>query len=103
MAWSAVREKSAYVAAKHGLVGLTKVGAIELANTGITVNAICPGWVLTPLVQAQIDRRAAEGGSIGRGGGACDADGEAADGASSRRPQGSAAWPCSCARTRRGP
>ena len=55
-------EKSAYVAAKHGLVGLTKVAAIELANTGVTVNAICPGWVLTPLVQAQIDRRAAETG-----------------------------------------
>jgi 3-hydroxybutyrate dehydrogenase len=55
-------EKSAYVAAKHGLVGLTKVGALELANTGVTVNAICPGWVLTPLVQAQIDTRAkAEG------------------------------------------
>ncbi len=51
-------EKSAYVAAKHGIVGLTKVGAIELANTGTTVNAICPGWVLTPLVQAQIDTRA---------------------------------------------
>ena len=51
-------EKSAYVAAKHGLVGLTKVGAIELANSGVTVNAICPGWVLTPLVQAQIDARA---------------------------------------------
>ena len=55
-------QKSAYVAAKHGLVGLTKVGAIELANTGVTVNAICPGWVLTPLVQAQIDRRADESG-----------------------------------------
>ena len=55
-------EKSAYVAAKHGIVGLTKVGALELANAGITVNAICPGWVLTPLVQAQIDARAkAEG------------------------------------------
>ncbi len=56
--------KSAYVAAKHGVVGLTKVGALELANTGTTVNAICPGWVLTPLVQAQIDARAkAEGAS----------------------------------------
>lgn len=55
-------QKSAYVAAKHGLVGLTKVGAIELANSGVTVNAICPGWVLTPLVQAQIDRRATETG-----------------------------------------
>ena len=55
-------DKSAYVAAKHGLVGLTKVGAIELANTGVTVNAICPGWVLTPLVQAQIDARARRDG-----------------------------------------
>ena len=43
--------KSAYVAAKHGLVGLTKVIALETAKTGITCNAICPGWVLTPLVQ----------------------------------------------------
>ena len=51
-------DKSAYVAAKHGLVGLTKVGAIELANGGITVNAICPGWVLTPLVEAQLQDRA---------------------------------------------
>ena len=55
-------QKSAYVAAKHGLIGLTKVGAIELANTGVTVNAICPGWVLTPLVQAQLDARAAREG-----------------------------------------
>ena len=54
--------KSAYVAAKHGLVGLTKVAALETASTGITVNAICPGWVLTPLVQAQIDARAAASG-----------------------------------------
>ncbi len=51
--------KSAYVAAKHGLVGLTKVTALETATTGITANAICPGWVLTPLVQKQIDDRAA--------------------------------------------
>jgi 3-hydroxybutyrate dehydrogenase len=55
--------KSAYVAAKHGIVGLTKAAGIELANTGITCNAICPGWVLTPLVQAQIDDRAAQQGS----------------------------------------
>ena len=55
-------DKSAYVAAKHGIIGLTKVGALELANAGTTVNAICPGWVLTPLVQAQIDARAAAGG-----------------------------------------
>ncbi len=52
-------EKSAYVAAKHGLVGLTKVTALENATTGITCNAICPGWVLTPLVQKQVDARAA--------------------------------------------
>jgi 3-hydroxybutyrate dehydrogenase len=51
-------EKAAYVAAKHGLVGLTKVTAIEAANQGITCNAICPGWVLTPLVQQQIETRA---------------------------------------------
>ena len=52
-------EKSAYVAAKHGIVGLTKVIALENAHTGITCNAICPGWVLTPLVQKQVDARAA--------------------------------------------
>jgi 3-hydroxybutyrate dehydrogenase len=51
-------QKSAYVAAKHGLVGLTKTAAIELAGAGITCNAICPGWVLTPLVQKQIEARA---------------------------------------------
>ena len=51
-------EKSAYVAAKHGVVGLTKVTALENATTGITCNAICPGWVLTPLVQKQVDAKA---------------------------------------------
>lgn len=50
-------EKVAYVAAKHGIVGLTKVVALETARTGVTCNAICPGWVLTPLVQKQIDAR----------------------------------------------
>lgn len=50
--------KSAYVAAKHGLVGLTKVVALETAEENITCNAICPGWVLTPLVQKQINNRA---------------------------------------------
>ena len=55
-------QKSAYVAAKHGIVGFTKAVALETAATGITVNAICPGWVLTPLVQKQIDDRAARGG-----------------------------------------
>jgi 3-hydroxybutyrate dehydrogenase len=53
-------EKAAYVAAKHGIVGLTKVTALETARTGITANAICPGWVLTPLVQKQIDARSVE-------------------------------------------
>ena len=52
-------EKSAYVASKHALVGLTKVTALENATTGITCNAICPGWVLTPLVQKQVDAKAA--------------------------------------------
>ena len=52
-------EKSAYVAAKHGVVGLTKVTALENATTGVTCNAICPGWVLTPLVQKQDDAKAA--------------------------------------------
>ncbi len=51
-------EKAAYVTAKHGLVGLTKVIAIEAANDGVTCNAICPGWVLTPLVRQQIEARA---------------------------------------------
>jgi 3-hydroxybutyrate dehydrogenase len=52
-------EKSAYVAAKHGVIGLTKVTALENATTGVTCNAICPGWVLTPLVQKQVDAKAA--------------------------------------------
>ena len=55
-------EKAAYVTAKHGLVGLTKVIAIEAANSGVTCNAICPGWVLTDLVRKQIEARAAAQG-----------------------------------------
>ncbi|MDE8346965.1 MAG: 3-hydroxybutyrate dehydrogenase [Acidocella sp.] len=55
--------KVAYVAAKHGVVGATKVAAIELANDGITVNAICPGWVLTPLVEKQLEDRAKQNGT----------------------------------------
>ncbi|MCA0176575.1 MAG: 3-hydroxybutyrate dehydrogenase [Proteobacteria bacterium] len=51
-------DKSAYVAAKHGVIGLTKTVALETAASGITCNAICPGWVLTPLVQKQVDDRA---------------------------------------------
>lgn len=54
--------KAAYVAAKHGLVGLTKVVALEQAGRGVTCNAVCPGWVLTPLVQQQIESRAAREG-----------------------------------------
>ena len=50
--------KSAYVAAKHGIIGLTKTVALETAETGVTCNAICPGWVKTPLVVKQIEDRA---------------------------------------------
>ena len=55
-------QKSAYVAAKHGLIGFTKSAALECATTGITHNAICPGWVLTPLVQKQVEARATTAG-----------------------------------------
>jgi 3-hydroxybutyrate dehydrogenase len=55
--------KAAYVAAKHGIIGLTKVAGLEYANDGVTVNAVNPGWVLTPLVQAQIDARAQANGT----------------------------------------
>lgn len=55
-------QKSAYVAAKHGLVGLTKTTALETADSAITCNAICPGFVLTPLVQKQVDARAERDG-----------------------------------------
>jgi 3-hydroxybutyrate dehydrogenase len=54
--------KAAYVAAKHGLVGLTRVAALETADADITVNAICPGWVHTSIVQKQIEDRAREAG-----------------------------------------
>ena len=53
--------KAAYVAAKHGVIGLTKVVGLETATSNITCNAICPGWVLTPLVQTQIDQRISHG------------------------------------------
>lgn len=54
--------KSAYVASKHGLIGLTKVCALETAETGITANSLCPGWVRTPLVEEQIAARAENSG-----------------------------------------
>jgi 3-hydroxybutyrate dehydrogenase len=54
--------KSAYVAAKHGIVGLTKVTALEAAEHGITCNAVCPGYVWTPLVERQIEDQAASHG-----------------------------------------
>lgn len=54
--------KSAYVASKHGVVGMTRAVALETAGQGITCNAICPGWVLTPLVKQQIEKRATQSG-----------------------------------------
>ena len=54
----ASKGKAAYVAAKHGVVGLTKVTALDTTQSGITCNAICPGWVKTPLVQQQIEKKA---------------------------------------------
>jgi 3-hydroxybutyrate dehydrogenase len=54
--------KSAYVAAKHGVVGFTKVVALETAGTGVTINSVCPGWVRTPLVEKQIEAKAKERG-----------------------------------------
>lgn len=57
-----VANKSAYAASKHGLIGLTKVVAMETATSGVTCNAVCPGWVLTPLVETQIRARAEKNG-----------------------------------------
>src|SRR5262249_49846728 len=56
-------DKVAYVAAKHGVLGMTKVAAVEPANAGVTVKAICPGWVLTPLVEKQLEDRAKANGT----------------------------------------
>ena len=61
MRWSPRRSKSAYVSAKHGIAGLTKTVALETATFGITCNAICPGYVWTPLVEKQIPDTAARG------------------------------------------
>ena len=60
-AWWLQKRNLPNVAAKHGVVGFTKTIALETAQTGVTCNALCPGWVLTPLVQQQIDKRIAEG------------------------------------------
>ncbi|MEX2642711.1 MAG: 3-hydroxybutyrate dehydrogenase [Acetobacterales bacterium] len=54
----ASKEKAAYVAAKHGIIGMTKVVALEMAGRNVTCNSVCPGWVLTPLVEKQISDRA---------------------------------------------
>lgn len=59
----ASKQKAAYVAAKHGVIGLSKVIALETAETNVTCNCICPGWVLTPLVEKQIQQRAADNGT----------------------------------------
>ncbi len=56
-------EKAAYVTAKHGIIGLTRVVALENATDNITVNAVCPGWVETPLVKQQIEARAEKNGT----------------------------------------
>jgi 3-hydroxybutyrate dehydrogenase len=90
-------QKSAYVAAKHGIVGLTKVTALENATTGVTCNAICPGWVLTPLVQKQVDAKAAaQGISNEEATRSCWA--RKSPRCSSPRPKSWASWPCSSAR-----
>ena len=89
-------QKVAYVAAKHGIVGMTKVVAIETANDGITCNAICPGWVLTPLVQAQIEARAkASGKTVKEEEIALLSEKQPMQHSPSRKA--SARWRCSCA------
>jgi 3-hydroxybutyrate dehydrogenase len=93
-------QKVAYVAAKHGVVGMTKVAAIELANAGITVNAICPGWVLTPLVEKQLhDRAEQDGKTVAQE--THDLVARSSRWSNSRHPSRSAGWRCFCVPTRR--
>ena len=105
-AWSPVGEKAAYVAAKHGArrpdQGRPRS---RRANQGITCNAICPGWVLTPLVQQQIEARAKRAGHRGRKGARGSAARKAADARVHDPRDRSARWRCSCAATppRRSP
>ena len=91
-------QKSAYVAAKHGIVGLTKAVALETATTGVTCNAICPGWVLTPLVQKQIDARAARERHRPTRRPAASCWARRSRRCSSPRPRSWASWRCSSAR-----
>jgi len=92
-------QKSAYVAAKHGLVGFTKSVALETATTGVTVNAICPGWVLTPLVQNKWMRVPNKWGSTMRQPhGICWL--KSSPLFNSPRQNNSVNWPCFCARRR---
>ena len=91
-------EKSAYVAAKHGIVGLTKVTALENATTGVTCNAICPGWVLTPLVQKQVDAKAAALGVSQRRGQESCCWARKSPRCNSPRPRNWVNWPCFSAR-----
>lgn len=89
--------KSAYVAAKHGIIGLTKTTALETATTGVTANAICPGWVLTPLVQKQVDAAPRPKVSPTRKPSAVCWP-RRSPRCSSPRPRNWARWRCSCAR-----
>ena len=91
-------QKSAYVAAKHGIVGFTKIVALETATTGVTCNAICPGWVLTPLVQKQIDASAPPAAGSPRTGQQRAAGRKAAVAAVHHGRASWASWPCSSAR-----
>ena len=93
--------KSAYVAAKHGIAGLTKVLALELAEHGVTANCISPGYVWTPLVENQIPDTMAARGDDPRAGDRATSCWPSSRPRSSSSPRKSPRWPCSCAATRR--